>query len=133
MRRESNERKREHGYIREQSNVREEKAYVTQLYFAAGIVVMSVRVHRAKEQGEMLDRKDAEGREREKEGQKGSRKDGKRRKQKAIAYERQLAPLMARENKTKQRRGRSVELKHNKAHTRAEKGGRGGGEEGGGE
>lgn len=42
MRRESNERKRGHGYIREQRNVREEKAYMTQLSFAAGIVVGGV-------------------------------------------------------------------------------------------
>lgn len=35
----------------------------------------------------------------------GARKSGKRRKEKAIAYERQLAPLMARETKQKRRAG----------------------------
>lgn len=79
---------------------------MTRLSLAVGIVVGSVgyRVHRAKEQG---DAGQAGG---QKERRKGSsRKDGKRRKQKAIAYERQLAPLMARENKTKERAKRRAQ------------------------
>lgn len=39
------------------------------------------------------------------------RKDGKRRKQKAIAYERQLAPLMARETKQKSEASSSNTIK----------------------
>lgn len=44
-------------------------------------------------------------------GREGRKKGGKRRKQKAIAYERQLAPLMTREGKQKSGASR---LKHNK-------------------
>lgn len=97
---------------------------MTRLSLAVGIVVGSVgyRVHRAKEQGDAG--QEAGG---QKERRKGSpRKDGKRRKQKAIAYERQLAPLIARENKTKERAKRRAQT-NNKAHTRAEKRGRRGG------
>lgn len=55
----------------------------------------------------------------------------KRRKQKAIAYERQLAPLMARETKQKSGASSSNTIKPGYARTEEEKGAGGGG--GGGE
>lgn len=87
---------------------------MTQPSFAVGIVVGGVSVgrgvHRAKEQdgGEMM----VANRRAETTERRGSwRKGGKRRKQKAIAYERQLAPLMARETKQKSEASSSNTIK----------------------
>lgn len=61
-------------------------------------------------------------------GHRSRRKGGKRRKQKAIAYERQLAPLMARETKQKSGAWSSNTIKPRYARTEEKEGG-GGGEE----
>lgn len=98
---------------RERERKRERVRAMTQPSFAVGIVVsvVSVRVRRAKEQVgcDGGGRGEPEGCETTERG--SWRKGGKRRKQKAIAYERQLAPLMARETKQKSEASSSNTIK----------------------